>query len=267
MSDTWQTGTISVEGVRLVYRVDGPPASPVLILSHSLGLDLRMWEPQMPDFASHFRVVRYDSRGHGRSDAPAGPYTLEQQALDLVAVLDGLDIQRAHVCGISLGGMVAQWLGVYRPERVDRIVLANTSARIGTEESWTERIAAVRAGGIPAIRDAVVDRFLSDGFRNAHPQEAQRITKILESTPAEGYIGACAALRDADLRSQVPRIQAPALLVAGALDAAVPLSQMRELHAAIGGSELVVLQDAAHLASVEQPEVFTAHALAFLNAS
>ena len=270
MSDTGDgvlTGAIDVDGARLAYRLDGPENAPALVLAHSLGLNLRMWEPQMPGLAVRFRVVRYDSFGHGGSAAPAGPYTLDRLALDLIALLDALGIERADVCGISLGGMVAQWVTINRPERVRRLVLANTSARIGTEASWTERMEAVRSGGMEAIRDGVVARFLSDRFRREHPNETRQIAHVLDSTPAEGYIAACAALRDADLRSQIGSIRAPVLLIAGGLDVAVPVSQMQELHAAIAGSELTVLQDAAHLASVEQPETFTKHVLTFLSVS
>jgi 3-oxoadipate enol-lactonase len=263
-SDTAATATIDADGVRLAYRLDGPEDAPALVLAHALGLNLNMWDPQVPALAGRFRVVRYDSRGHGRSNVPAGPYTLERLALDLVAVLDALGIEHADVCGISLGGMGVQWVAVHRPDRVHRPVLANTSARIGTQANWTERMEAVCAGGMEAIRDDVVARFLSERFRREHPDETRQIAQMLDSTPAEGYIAACAALRDADLRSQVGSIRAPALLVAGGLDVAVPPGQMQELHAAIAGSELVVLQDAAHLASVEQPETFIAHALAFL---
>src|SRR5262249_35102489 len=153
---------------------------------NSLGTDLGMWDPQMPVFAERFRVIRYDARGHGRSDASAGPYTLERLSLDLIALLDALDIARAHVCGLSLGGLVAQWVAVYRPDRVNRRVLATPASRIGSATTWAERIAAVRAGGMGAVRDAVVARFLSERFRREHPEETGRIAEMVEATPAEG---------------------------------------------------------------------------------
>ncbi|HEX6817517.1 MAG TPA: 3-oxoadipate enol-lactonase, partial [Ktedonobacterales bacterium] len=236
---------IRLRGVRLHYRVDGPADAPPLILSNSLGTDLRMWEPQAPGFAEPFRLIRYDSRGHGRSDAPAGPYTLDLLAYDLLALLDALGIERAHLCGLSLGGMVAQWMAIHHPERVMGIVLANTSARIGSEQSWTDRIQAVKAGGMSAVRDVVVSRFLSGAYRSAHPEVTRWIASMLEATPAQGYIATCEALRDAVLRTLVGRIKAPALILGGALDQSTPPDQARELHASITDSRLVILDKAA----------------------
>lgn len=261
---TGATGDIVVEGAQIFYRLDGPPDAPVLVFSNSLGTDLRMWEPQLPPLAARFRVLRYDSRGHGHSSAPPGPYTLDQLGGDLLALLDALGVRRAYLCGLSLGGMVAQWIAIHHPERVGRVVLANTAARIGTLESWTARIEAVRAGGMPAIRDAVVARFLSERFRNAHPEVTQWLSDMVEATPPEGYLGACEALRDADLRALIPRIAVSTLIIASELDESTPPTQARELLAAIAGSELEVFAETAHLSNVEQPELFTRRVLDFL---
>ena len=153
MHDSGEASHVAVDdGVRLAYRADGPEEAPALVFSNSLGMDLRMWDSQLAAFAGRFRVVRYDSRGHGRSDVPAGPYTLERLGRDLLALLDALETERAHICGLSLGGITAQWLAVYHPQRVVRAVFANTAARIGSEASWDERVAAVRAGGLRSIR-------------------------------------------------------------------------------------------------------------------
>jgi 3-oxoadipate enol-lactonase len=192
---------VTDDGVRLHYRIDGPPDGPPLLFVNSLGTDLRMWDPQVDLLADDLRVIRYDSRGHGRSDAPSGEYTVERLALDALALLDALDVERATICGLSLGGIVALWLAIYRPARVGRLVLANTAARIGTDENWRARTAAVEAGGMAAIRDAVLARFLSRDFRQRNPDVAERIGDMVLSTPAHGYIAACAALRDADLRA------------------------------------------------------------------
>jgi 3-oxoadipate enol-lactonase len=223
-----------------------------------------MWEPQVQAFAGRFRVIRYDSRGHGRSDVPPGPYAIEQHANDLLSVLDALEIGRAHVCGLSLGGMVALWLSIHRPDRVQRAIFADTAARIGTEEMWNERIEKVRAEGMRAVREPGLARFFSEPFRQRHRDVVRQFGTMLETTPAEGYIAACAGLRDADLRHAVSRIRIPALVIGGELDVATPPSQARELHAAIPGSELVTLKQAAHLSNVERPDAFNAHALAFL---
>lgn len=261
-----EDGLVSVEGARIAYRVDGPPDAPALVFSNSIGMDLSMWEPQAQLFAGRFRVIRYDSRGHGRSDAPPGPYTLERLSRDVLALLDALAVRRTSICGLSLGGLVAQWLAVSAPERLERLIIANTAARIGTAASWEERIVSVRAGGMRAIRDAGVARYFSEPFRAQHPAVAQRIGAVLEACPPEGYIGCCAALRDADLRGEIARIHLPTLIIAGAHDVATTPAQAQELHAAIAGSQLAVL-DAAHLSNLEQPHAFNARLLAFLTAA
>ena len=264
-AESGESGYVTVASARLFYCVEGPPDAPAILLSNSLGTDLRMWEPQARRLATRFRVIRYDSRGHGRSDAPPGPYTLDQLSGDALALLDALDIAQAHICGLSLGGMVALSLAASHPERIERAVFANTAARIGTEASWSERIAAVRAGGMSGIRDAIVARFLLESFRQSHPEVTRDVGAMLQATPPAGYISACEALRDADLRSVVGRISAPALIIAGARDVSTPPAQARELHAAIAGSQLVILDDASHLSNLEQPDAFNAHLLTFLS--
>jgi len=259
-----ETGDIEVEDARLFYSIDGPQHAPVVVFSNSLGTDLRMWEPQMPAFIERFRVLRYDSRGHGRSSASAGTFTLDQLGHDMLALLDAQAIEHAHICGLSLGGMVALWIAANHPERVDRAVFANTAARIGTDASWAARIEAVSAGGMSVIRDAVVARFLSERFRGAHPDVTTQVGEMVAATPPMGYIATCIALRDADLRVDVARIAVPSLIIASALDESTPPAQARELHAAIAGSELVMFADTAHLSNLEQPELFTRHVLDFL---
>jgi 3-oxoadipate enol-lactonase len=251
-------------GIRLGYRLDGPDNAPPLVLLNSLGTDLRIWNPQVALLSRTLRVIRYDQRGHGASEVPAGPYTIEQLGLDLLALLDALQIERAHLCGLSLGGMVALWCAAHHPGRVARAVFANTAARIGTMESWNARIALVNTGGMSAIREMVVARFLSEGFRRSHPEVARQLGEMLEAIDPAGYMGACAALRDADLHEIVAAIQVPSLIIAGELDEATPPAQVQELHAAISGSELLLLREAAHLSNVEQPEAFSKAVLAFL---
>ncbi len=250
------TSVIVDDGVRIAYRLDGPSDGPVLLFVNSLGTSLQMWEPQVAALAGDFRILRYDSRGHGRSDAPPGPYTLERLSLDAVAVLDALGVERAHVCGLSLGGMVALWLAIHRPGRVRRAVFANTAARIGAVEIWSARIDAVRAGGMAAIADAVLARFLSGGFRQREPKEARQVYEMLLATPPEGYVGCCAALRDADLRNLVSTIEVPSLVIGGALDEATPPAQAEDLHAGIVPSELMVIPNVAHLSNLEAPDLF-----------
>ena len=257
--------TLIANGVELAYQIDGSEGAPALALVNSLGTNLRMWEPQMARFSQAFRVVRYDCRGHGASAAPPGEYTIEQLGRDLLALLDALRIERAHVCGLSLGGMVALWLAANAPERVARVVFADTAARIGTVESWTARIALARTAGMSAVAELALARFLSARFRSQHPDVARQLREMVESTNLEGYTGACAALRDADLRPSLPAITAPSLIIVGEGDESTPPAQARALHSAIRGSELVIVHDAAHLANVEQPEAFSRAALAFLS--
>src|SRR5262249_27364468 len=199
MSDAAVNHMITNDGVRVAYRVEGPPEAAWLVLLNSVGLDLRMWEPQMPRFSEQFRVLRFDMRGHDAAEPPPGPYSNERLGSDLMGLLDALAIPRVHLCGLSLGGLVAQWCAAEWSERVDRIVLAHTAARIGTESSWSDRIAIVRSGGMRAVRDLALARFLTERFQSEHPEETQRIMDIFAATPAEGYVAACAAQRDADL--------------------------------------------------------------------
>lgn len=246
------------DGLRLAYRLEGPPGAPPLVFSNSLGADMRMWEPQVAALGPDFRVLRYDTRGHGRSGVPAGPATLERLGRDLLALLDHLGLERVRLCGISLGGLTAQWLAAHHPERVERVLLANTAGRIGSAESWEQRIAAVRAGGMAAIGAAVTARFFSPAFRAARPDEAGFYRAILEATDAEGYIAACVALRDADMRPALGQIRAPTLIVAGELDESTPPAQAEELQRAIAGSRLAIIPGAAHLSNIERPDEFNA---------
>jgi 3-oxoadipate enol-lactonase len=252
------------DGVRLAYHIDGPGDASTLVLVNSLGTGLHMWDPQVALLSRHLRIVRYDCRGHGASDVPDGPYTLEQLGQDLLALLDRLRLERSHICGLSLGGMVALWLVLMHPERVERAVFANTAARIGTAQLWQARIDAVNTGGMEAIRDAVLARFLSERFRRNQPEATRQIGEMIEQTNPKGYMAACAALRDADVRARLTEIRTSSLILAGALDESTPPSQAFELHGAIPDSELVILHEAAHLSNVEQPEEFSRTLLAFL---
>lgn len=239
------------DGLPLHYRIDGPAGARALVLSNSLGAGLGMWDAQAVVLAQRFRLVRYDTRGHGGSGVPGGPASLERLGRDLLALLDHLAIERAHLCGLSLGGLTAQWLAIGHPARVAGLVLANTAARIGSAESWQARMDAVRAGGMAAIADAVLARFFSPAFRAAQPELLARFRATLLATDPAGYLACCAALREADLRAQIGQIAAPTLIIAGGLDEATPPEQARELHAAIGGSQLAVLPGAGHLSNVE----------------
>jgi 3-oxoadipate enol-lactonase len=244
------------DGLRLWYTVDGPDAAPALLLCNSLGATLDLWTPQLPALAARFRVIRFDTRGHGRSAPPGGAATLDDLGRDALAVLDAAGAARAHVCGISLGGQVAMWLGLHAPERVDRLVLAATGARIATAADWQARIDAVFAHGLGPVADTAPERWFTAAFRAAHAATVARCQEALRAASPEGYAACCAALRDADLREAVAGLRAPALVVAGAADPATPPALLRDLAARIPGARLAELP-AAHLVNVEAAAAFT----------
>jgi len=255
---------VDVDGAQIHCRVDGAVGAPVLVLSNSLGADLSMWNDQVDALASRFRVVRYDTRGHGSSTATPGPYAIERLRRDVVGLLDGLDIAQAHFCGLSLGGLTGMWLGVHASRRVRRLVLANTAARIGPPDNWNARIDRVRAGGMAAISQAIVERWFTASYIAAHPQRAMAMREMMERTPAEGYIACCAAVRDADLREAIAEIEAPTLVLAGTHDIATPAVEGRYLADRIEGAAYVELA-AAHSSNIEAAPAFTHALLAFLD--
>ena len=257
------TTSIDVQGARFSCRVEGPLDAPWLVLSNSLGADLTMWDDQMPALAQRFRVLRYDTRGHGASSVTPGPYTIEQLGRDVLALLDALKVRKVHFCGVSMGGMTGMWLGVQAAERIDRLVLANTAPQIGTLEIWNTRIDNVRNGGLAAIADGLMERWFSKGFRERAPATVARIRATLVASPPEGYVAACAAVRDADLWGVVGRVGAPTLVISGTHDLSTPPAEGRKLAERIAGARYVEL-DAAHISNVEQAERFTAELTGFL---
>lgn len=257
------------DGTRIAYRIDGPqePAAKpdAIVFVNSLGTNVRMWEPQSARLCRRLRVVRYDQRGHGESEAPPGPYSMELLGQDLLALLDGLGLRRVHLCGLSLGGMVALWFAAHFPERVDRAVFADTAARIGTTDGWNDRISAVESGGMASVRETVVARFLSTEFRARRPDVAREVGDMVEATDPRGYAGACAALRDADLHPLLGEVRAPSLVMAGERDESTPVEQARELHEALRGSRLEIVSGAAHLSNLEKSDFFNQRVTEFLD--
>lgn len=240
----------------LHHRFDGPEDAPVLVLSNSIGTTLELWDPQLPAFVPAFRVLRYDQLGHGRSDVPPGPYTVELLGRELLALLDQLEIERFSFCGLSLGGAVGMWLGANASERLERLVLAGTSAYFGPPERWIERAQTVRAEGMEPLAEATMGRWFTPAFEGAAPFRERFV-----ATPAEGYAPCCDAIRDWDFRAELGRVSAPTLVLVGADDPATPPEQAELIAAGIRGARLVVIPDAAHLLNVEQPEAFNAAAL------
>jgi 3-oxoadipate enol-lactonase len=254
---------IDADGCKIHVEVEGPDEAPVLMLSNSLGTDLSMWDEQVPGFTRHFRLVRYDRRGHGRSDVPAGPYSMERLGRDVLAVLDVLGIARVNWCGLSMGGMVGQWLGANAPERIDKLILSNTSSYYPDKKLWDDRMRFARANGITAIAAATMERWFTKDFRERAPGAIARMTAMFVQTDIEGYLGCCAAIRDMDFRESLPNITAPTLVIAGRFDSATPLEMNTFISDHIPGAKLAVLE-AAHIANVEQPQAYTDTVLGFL---
>lgn len=250
-------------GARLYYELSGSSAAPTLVLSNSLGSNLSMWDPQIPVLKQHFQVLRYDTRGHGQSSVPPGPYTIEQLGRDVLALLDQLLIDRVHFCGLSMGGSTGMWLGITAPRRLHNLVLCNTAAKIGTAEIWNFRMEAVRNGGLKAISTGVLSRWLSELFRAKNPDVASRVLEMLEGTNAEGYLANCAAIRDFDVRESIGAINVPTLVIAGTYDVSTTAADARFLAERIPGARYVEL-DAAHLSNLEQSTLFTSAVLDFL---
>jgi len=244
------------------HRTDAAPAlapdAPVVVLSNSLGSTLAMWDRQVAALAEHFRVVRYDTRGHGGSPMPPGPYTIADLAGDLVALLDRLEVERAHLVGLSLGGMTSMRVAAHDPERVDRLAVLCTSARLAPASAWRERAATVRAGGAGAVAAAVVARWYTAEWRAACPALVAAAEAMVASTPAEGYASCCEAIAAMDLTGDLGRIAAPTLAIAGADDPATPPDHLERIAAGIPAAQLLVVDHAAHLANDEQPAIVTA---------
>ncbi|MEQ9725026.1 3-oxoadipate enol-lactonase [Pseudomonas sp. WHRI 8822A] len=257
---------VSLADGDLNYLLEGPAAAPVLVLSNSLGTNLHMWDAQIPAFTEHFRVLRYDTRGHGQSMVTPGFYSIEQSGRDVLALLDALNIDKAHFCGLSMGGLIGQWLAINAPSRLDRLVLCNTAAKIGTDEVWNTRIDTVLKGGEKAmrdLRDASIERWFTAPFAKAQPEKVEPIVTMLAQTSPQGYAGNCAAVRDADYREQIAGITAPTLIVCGTGDAVTTPEHGRFMQERIRGAELVEF-DAAHLSNVQAGELFTQRVLSFL---
>ncbi len=254
---------VTGDGCRIAYRFDGPDDAPVLLLSNSLGTAMGMWEPQMAEWARHFRVLRYDQRGHGASDAPAGAYSLDRLGRDVVELLDALGLEQVDFCGLSLGGMTGQWLGIRAPERLRRLVLANTSSFMGPPANWDARIALVSAEGMGPLAQASIERWFTAGFAAAAPEAIAPVAAMLQATDPVGYAGCCAAIRDMDMRRTVALVPVPALVIGGGADPATPPPHSEVLARTIPGARLVMLE-AAHLANVERPGEFARAVVDFL---
>ncbi|MBZ6077894.1 3-oxoadipate enol-lactonase [Microvirga puerhi] len=249
---------IRANGIVLHYQVLGRSDGPALVFSNSLGSDFRIWQEVAPAFLDRFRVVVYDKRGHGLSDAPPAPYSVDDHVDDLLALLDTLGIRKAAVVGLSVGGMIGQRIAVREPSRVSALVLCCTATKIGTAETWAERIAAVEKHGIEAVVEGVLTRWFTSAFRSERADECAGWRNMLVRTPRDGYAGTCAAVRDADLTADAGRISVPTLCVAGDQDGSTPPELVSQTAALIPGAAFRVIAGAGHIPCVEQPRALTA---------
>jgi 3-oxoadipate enol-lactonase len=238
--------------------LEGPPAADAVVLSNSLGATLHMWQPQAAALAQSERVLRYDMRGHGGSPVPPPPYTLADLGADLIALLDRHGVERASLCGVSLGGMVSMWVAAHAPERVRRLVLCSTSALLGPPQAWAERAALVRRSGTEAVADTVVARWFTPAFAARRPDVVAAVRAELAATPADGYAACCEVVGAMDLRADLGSIAAPTLVIGAAADPSTPPEHARAIAAGIPGARLVVLPQGAHLVNLETPDVVTA---------
>jgi 3-oxoadipate enol-lactonase len=256
---------IDADGCPINVEVAGRDDAPVLMLSNSLGTNLHMWDDQASEWANHFRLVRYDRRGHGQSGSPPGPYSMERFGRDVLAILDALKIKKANWCGLSMGGMVGQWLGANAPERVDKLILSNTNYYYADKTLWVDRIKFVREKGLAGLVDANMERWFTKEFRERAPQAIARMKAMFLATNAGGYVASCEAIRDMDFRDSNPRIAAPTLVIVGKQDPATPPSAGEAIAQQIKGAKLAAL-DAAHISNMEQPKLYTETVLNFLRA-
>jgi 3-oxoadipate enol-lactonase len=256
---------IKSEDARIHYLLEGQANASVILFSNSLGTNYSMWDPQVADFRKKFRMLRYDTRGHAESSVTPGLYSIEQLGKDVMALLDALHLKQIHFCGLSMGGMIGMWLAANAPDRLNKLVLCNTAAKIGTIEGWNARIETVRKNGMKAIAPATIERWFTPAFREKNAAPVAGIQKALEETNPEGYAACCAAVRDFDCRGDLGKIRVPTLVISGASDPATPPADGRFLAGQIPGAQYVQL-NAAHLSNIEDRDQFNKEVSTFLGA-
>lgn len=253
------------DGTHIYARIDGPEDGPAVVFSNSLGTTLRLWDAVLALLPKGLRILRYDMRGHGQSDVPAAPYAMGQLVSDAEAVCDAFDIKDAMFVGLSVGGMIAQGLAVKRPDLIRAMMLSNTAAKIGNPNMWQDRIQAIRANGMAAATDSVMQRWFGRDFYATNSMIPWKA--MFEATPIEGYTGVCAAIAGTDFYTPTSGLRIPTLGIAGTEDGSTPADLVRETVDLIPGSQFALIRRAGHLPCVEKPEVFTAHLTDFLNAT
>ena len=254
---------INSNGCAIDAEIAGPADAPVLMLSNSLGTTRHMWDPQMDAFSRKFRVLRYDRRGHGKSGAPKGPYSMEMLGRDAIAVLDGLGVKKAHWLGLSMGGMEGMWLGANAADRFDKIILSNTTAHYPDRKPWDDRIKLVLEKGLASIVPGNMERWFTKEFRERAPDKVQWMTEMFLTTPVEGYVGCCEAVASWTIARCCRSIKSPTLVIAGRFDPATNVEAGEYIQSNIPGAKLAIVQ-AAHIANVEVPDAYTKTVLDFL---
>jgi 3-oxoadipate enol-lactonase / 4-carboxymuconolactone decarboxylase len=248
---------VTTDNTSIAFGLTGTPSGQPLIFLHSLGADRHQWRPQITALSPDFRILEVDTRGFGKSDAPTGPYSLERLATDVIELADTAGFDTFHLCGLSLGGMMAQWIAIHHPHRLRTLTLSNTAAKIGTAEVWNERGAAALAHGVGSMLDVILARWFLPPFAASNPDLIASLSATLVATKADGYAGACAALGHSDLREEVSTIKAKTLIIAASDDGATPPSDLEYLHAQIKGSRYHLIHNAAHISNLEAPDEFT----------
>ena len=256
---------IKVNGLKINYEVAGN--GPWVTLSHSLACDLHMWDEQMTALSAKYKVLRYDTRGHGKSEAPAGAYTLDELAADVHGLLGALGIKRTHWAGLSMGGMIGQTFALNSPGIFQSMVLADTTSRYPAEAAaaWADRIQTAQTKGMDAIVDGTLARWFTEPYRKSNPPAVARVGASIRATPVAGFVGCCHALPKINVTQRLKEITCPTLIIVGEQDPGTPVTMAREIHEAKPGSELVIIPSAAHLSNIEQPQAFTAALLDFLD--
>jgi 3-oxoadipate enol-lactonase len=255
--------TVQSNGCPIYYEVEGDANKPTLMLCNSLGTTLHMWDGQMGDALKHFRVVRYDRRGHGKSGAPAGAYTMDMLGRDALAVLDAAKIEKTNWCGLSMGGMVGMWLGAKAPQRVSRLILSNTAAYMENKQIWNDRIALVKEKGLGAIADGTMERWFTRDFREREPKKVAPVREMFVATSVDGYVGCGQAVRDMDHREIIKTIHAPTMVIAGKQDAGTTVEMAEAIRKSIPGASMTLF-DAAHIANIECQHDYTEAMIGFL---
>ena len=247
---------LELDSHRLHYRIDGPVQAPWLTFCNSLGTDLHMWDRQVEALSTQFRILRYDRRGHGQSSTPPGLYSVAELGADVVALWDHLSVQRSHFCGLSIGGLTGQWLGVYVSERLHTLTVAATAAKIGTLDSWTARIAQVQRDGLLPLREGTAERWFTPAFAQAEPAVVEDVLQRFVATDVDGYVGCCHAVATADFRDQLERITVPTLAIAGDDDPVCPPADLDAIAQGVADGHSIAVPG-RHICNIESADAFT----------